>query len=131
MERSRFENLEVWQLAMKLVRNIYLISKSFPREEIYGITAQLRRAAISIPLNIAEGSGRGYDKVFLQFLFQARGSLMEVKTLILICKEIAILPQEKVKNLIKEIDTLHRKLNSLITYLQQSITDYRPQTTNY
>ncbi|MCD6148797.1 four helix bundle protein [bacterium] len=98
---------------------------------MYGITFQFRRAAIFISLNIAEGSGRGYDKVFLQFLFQARGSLMEVKTLILICKEIAILPQEKVKNLIKEIDTLHRKLNSLITYLQQSITHYRPQTTNY
>ena len=75
-----FRDLEVWQAAMELVVHIYKISKHFPKEEIYGLTSQLRRAAVSVASNIAEGKGRSSDRELIQFLCHARGSLFEIET---------------------------------------------------
>jgi four helix bundle protein len=75
-----YEDLEAWQAAMELVVQIYAATKSFPPDERYGLTNQLRRAAVSVSSNIAEGKGRVSDKELLQFLSRARGSLYEVQT---------------------------------------------------
>jgi four helix bundle protein len=83
-----YKDLVVWQKAMRLVANVYRETAHFPREEIYGLTSQLRRAAISIPCNIAEGQGRLTDGEFQQFLGYGRGSLLEVETLILIASDL-------------------------------------------
>lgn len=77
---QKYEDLEVWQQAMNLVTMIYELTKEFPKDEMYGLTSQIRRAAVSIPSNIAEGQGRATTKDFLHFLVIARGSLNEVKT---------------------------------------------------
>jgi four helix bundle protein len=79
-----YEDLKVWRLAMDLVLEIYRYTASFPKQEIYGLTSQMRRAAVSIPSNIAEGKGRYWRKELLQFLFHARGSLLELRTQITI-----------------------------------------------
>jgi four helix bundle protein len=75
-----YRDLEVWQAAMDLAEEIYRITKTFPREEIYALTIQVRRAAVSVPSNIAEGKGRSSDKELAQFLCHARGSLFEIET---------------------------------------------------
>ena len=80
MPVKTYEELEVWQKAMELVALIYRLTKGFPREEVYGLTSQLRRAAVSVPSNIAEGQGRRSTKEFLNHLSMARGSLLEVET---------------------------------------------------
>src|SRR5256885_129060 len=75
-----YRELIAWQRAMDMVAEVYRISRQFPREELYGLTNQIRRAAVSVPSNIAEGQGRGVGQAFCQFLRIARGSLQEVET---------------------------------------------------
>jgi four helix bundle protein len=81
---NSYQDLEVWKKAMELVTDIYKITQTFPKEELYGLTNQLRRASVSVPANIAEGWGRGTTKGYIQFLRIARGSLLEVETLMTI-----------------------------------------------
>ena len=85
--------LIVWQESMKLVRLVYQVTREFPREEIYGLTNQLRRAAVSIPSNIAEGAARVGNREFIQFLNIAQGSLSEVETQLLIAKDLGYLKE--------------------------------------
>lgn len=82
------KDLIVWQKSMTLVKELYKMTQSFPKEELYGITSQIRRAAVSIPSNIAEGYGRGHEKELIQFLYIALGSASELETQLIICKEI-------------------------------------------
>lgn len=85
-----FQDLSVWQRAMELTLAIYTLTKTFPRDEIYGLTPQLRRASVSIASNIAEGRGRGTDGEFKQFLNIAQGSTYEVQTQLLVAKQLKI-----------------------------------------
>ncbi|GGO78510.1 hypothetical protein GCM10011348_10590 [Marinobacterium nitratireducens] len=87
--------LEAWQAAMALVRSIYLWSQPFPEDERFGLTAQIRRAAISIPSNIAEGAGRGSTSAFCYFLKIARGSLSELETQYLIASDLGFNSRDK------------------------------------
>lgn len=99
MKRKRLENkimlvksykeLIVWQKSMNLVKEIYLLTEKFPNEELYGLVSQMRRAAVSIPSNIAEGYLRKHRKEFIQFLSVASGSAAELETQILICKSLS------------------------------------------
>ena len=82
------KDLEVWKEAMQLARDVYTWSQNLPREEIYGLVAQIRRAVISIPSNIAEGAARGSRREFRQFLYVALGSLAELETQIFLAKEL-------------------------------------------
>ena len=85
-----FQNLTVWQRAMELSEAVYNLTKTFPKEEIYGLTSQLRRASVSIASNIAEGRGRATDRDFKQFLNIAQGSTYEVQTQLLLSKRLKI-----------------------------------------
>jgi len=89
--RRKHHELRAWQEAMSLVKDIYKITASFPKEETYALTSQMRRAAISIPSNIAEGAARTGDRDFLQFLSISRGSLSELETQLMIAKELGYL----------------------------------------
>ena len=89
--RRKHHQLVAWQVAIELVKLVYGATSKFPREEAYGLTSQMRRAAISIPANIAEGAGRTTGKEFLQYLSIARGSLSELETLVHIAKELKYL----------------------------------------
>lgn len=99
-----YEKLAVWQKSMQLAELVYSTTKKFPKEEIYGIVSQMRRAAVSIPSNIAEGSRRGSENYFKQFLQIAFGSAAELETQIKLSKRLGYLDQtDKIEETIKEI----------------------------
>ena len=105
---------------MQLVKDIYLTVKDFPKEELYGLTSQIKRAAVSIPANIAEGIGRNYKKDTIQFLHISRGSLYELETLLNISEMIEILKTEQFNNISENIDECARIINGLISYYEKS-----------
>jgi four helix bundle protein len=88
MAARNYRDLFAWQRAMDLVTGVYHVTQSFPKSELYGLTNQLRRAAVSVPSNIAEGQGRGSDREFAQFLRIAHGSLREVETQLIIAERL-------------------------------------------
>ncbi|HEV8647803.1 MAG TPA: four helix bundle protein [Burkholderiales bacterium] len=108
------ESLQAWKEAMRLVRTIYDLTKTFPREEVYGLVAQMRRAAVSVPSNLAEGAARSSRKEFSQFLSVAKGSLSELETQLLISVDLGYLDRgNRVFNLAEQVAKLlaglHRK----------------------
>jgi four helix bundle protein len=121
MEKSRhnYENLIVWQQALGLAKEIYAVTRLFPHEELYGLVSQLRRAAFSIPLNIAEGHGRGSKKEFIQFLLIARGSAYELDTALLLAKDLHYLNSDKYHELSDKTKEISRLLNGLIGSLKR------------
>lgn len=128
-----FEKLEVWQEAVDFAKKIYEITNTFPLQERFGITAQCRRASISISLNIAEGHGRYHKREFKRFLFIARGSLYETLTLLRLARELDFFSEEDVyENLIDNGKRILSKLSGLINSLsgKSLSSDLRPQTTN-
>jgi four helix bundle protein len=115
-----YKQLEAWKKSMQLVKEVYVLTKSFPKEEMYALTSQLRRAAVSVPANIAEGSGRNYKKDTIQFLHISRGSLYEVETLLNIAVMVEIIIGEKLAPLSEKIDECLKILNGLIGYYEKS-----------
>jgi four helix bundle protein len=126
MQVKKYQELIAWQKAIALVTEIYSITAGFPQSEIYGLTSQLRRAAVSIPSNIAEGQGRATPGEFVQFLCHARGSLFEVETQIVIAKNLKYLTAEQQETMLGSLSELGRILNGLIASLQQK-TKFRRQ----
>ena len=113
MRVKDYRDLIVWQRAMDLVELIYKLTRLFPRDEQFGLTVQVRRAAVSVPSNIAEGQGRHTTREFLQFLSIASGSLKEVQTHVLIAQRLGYLNEEKASqamNLAEEVGRLHSGL---------------------
>src|SRR6266436_5665765 len=117
---ASYRDLRVWQLAMGLVIKVYEQTRDFPKHEIYGMTSQMRRAAVSIPSNIAEGKGRSSDRDRAHFFCQARGSLLELETQILIAQQLEYLPSSDGEELIANSSQLGRMLNALIQSLRDS-----------
>lgn len=113
-----YRDLRVWQSSMKLVLNIYKVTQNFPRSELYGLVNQMRRAAVSVPSNIAEGKGRLTDPDRLRFFSQARGSLLELETQIVIAEQLRYIPCTEAKNLIQSSGELGRMLNALIASIR-------------
>jgi len=113
-----YQDLIAWQKAMDLTVAVYRATASFPREEIYGLTSQLRRAATSIPSNIAEGQGRNSTGEFLQFLGHARGSLFEVETQLLVASKLGMLDSQAATGLLENTSELSRILSGLIGSLR-------------
>jgi four helix bundle protein len=109
-----FRDLNIWHKGIDLVKDIYKETQNFPRQEIYGLTNQIRRAAISIPSNIAEGHIRQHRAEFRQFLSVALGSLAELETQIVISRELNYISIEKTKNLIDQMSSLGKMIRSLI-----------------
>ena len=118
---SSYRDLLVWQKAMELTVKSYLLSHSFPRSEMYGLTSQLRRARVSIPSNIAEGYGRGSCKEYLQFLFIAQGSLKELETQTILAQRLSFSSQEDASDLLRDSETLGKMLRGLIVSLRTKL----------
>jgi four helix bundle protein len=119
MAVQSYRELIVWQKAMKLVQSIYSLTKDFPKEEVYALTSQIRRAAVSIPSNIAEGQGRDSTKEFLHHLSIAYGSLMEVETQILIAQSLEYLKSEETNLILEKTAETGRLINGLSRSLKQ------------
>jgi len=113
-----FKDLIVWQKGIELVNEIYKVTKHFPKEELYGLTSQARRAAISIPTNVAEGWGRGTTKNYIQFLEISRGSLYELNTLIIISYNQEYISKETCDEIENRLNEIGRMLNALINKLE-------------
>jgi four helix bundle protein len=109
-----FRDLLIWQKSMNLVTEIYQLTNSFPKEEIYGLSSQIRRCSVSIPSNIAEGYGRESDKDLLRFLNISVGSLFEMQTQLEIAKNISYLKEQDFNNLYEDSREVERMLVSFI-----------------
>jgi four helix bundle protein len=118
MTTRNFRDLIAWQKAMDLVEEVYVASSRFPRDELYGLTSQLRRAAISIPCNIAEGQGRRTSGEFVHFLSVAHGSLREVETQILIAERLKYVSAERTEHFIALTAEIGRLLSGLSSSLR-------------
>ena len=113
MAVQNYQQLTVWQKAMKLVVTIYQLTELFPKTEIYGLTSQMRRAAVSIPSNIAEGSRRGTRKDYRQFVLNAYGSGAELETQIEIAKQLGFAKEYNYTQVSSLLDEVMRMLNGL------------------
>jgi len=109
-----FTDLEVWQIGKDIVRQNYELTSHFPKEEIFGIASQIKRAALSIPANIAEGFGRFHFPDKARFYINARGSLYELKSHLLISEHLGFASGGQIQDIIKIVDELSVKLNNLI-----------------
>lgn len=114
---ERYENLDVWKKSMNYVEEVYALAKKLPKEELYGLSDQIRRAVVSIPSNIAEGYGRATTKEYTHFLSIARGSKYEVETQMRICERLGYLPKEEVDNLMSRNSDITRMLTAMINKL--------------
>jgi len=117
MKIKSYNDLDIWKRSIKLVEDIYRLTKSFPKEELYGLTSQMRRAAVSIPSNIAEGFTRLHDKEYKQFLYIALGSCSELSTQIIIASRLEYFDNNKIEQLLNEIDEICKMTMSLIKKL--------------
>ena len=126
MKTRHFRDLIVWQRSMKLAGVVYAATKAFPQEEMFGLTSQLRRAAVSVPSNIAEGHGRLTDNGFAVFLGQARGSLFEVETQIEMASTLGYIKAVEAKKMIAECDEVVKMLNGLLKTLKEKETKLAP-----
>jgi four helix bundle protein len=114
-----YKDLEVWQRSMNLVKQVYVLTNKLPKEELYGLTSQIRRAAVSIPSNIAEGSERQGTKELMQFINVALGSAAELETQLIIAHEVGYIDQ--INSLMEDIIIVKKMLNSLLLSLRKKL----------
>ena len=115
---TQFEDLRVWQQAQDLSVVVYNLSKSFPKDEIYGLTSQIRRAANSISANIAEGFGHRTKPAKINFYHIAYGSLLEVKNFLYLSEKLGFCQNEQITDILQAVTSLQKQLNSLIASLK-------------
>ena len=113
---SDYKDLLVWQKSMDLAQVVYAITKAFPKDELYGLTSQMRRCAVSIPSNIAEGSNRSSNKEFKYFLYISLGTAAELETQLLLAQRIGYVSD--LETLLSEITSIRKMINSLIRTLK-------------
>jgi len=119
MRVNSYRDLEVWQRGRSIAKLSYLLTKAFPKEELYGMTAQIRQAATSIPSNIAEGWGRHYPAEFIQFLRIANGSRTELETHLIVSGDVGLCPESAIQPLLQETEILGKQLLTLERSLQR------------
>ena len=119
IEVKSYRDLTVWQKSMDLVVRCYQITSKFPKTEIYGLTSQIQRAAVSIPANIAEGKGRNHLGDYIRHLSIANGSLKELETHLIIVGQLAYLKQEELEPILNKCDEIGKMLHSLMEKLGQ------------
>lgn len=109
-----FRDLQAWRKSIDLVLDIYALTRSFPRDELFGLSAQLRRAAVSVASNVAEGKGRSSDREFALFLHHARGSLCGIETQLVIAQKLGYASEKQAVTLERSAGELARMINGLI-----------------
>jgi four helix bundle protein len=124
---KHYKELLVWQKGMNLAKLVYKLTMRFPAEERYGLTSQMRRAAVSVPSNIAEGQARRSTNEFLQFLSVAEGSLAELDTQLCLSVELGFALQTEVAPCLKEVDELQK----MLVALKRKLSSYSPLATRH
>ena len=125
MSLSSFRNLEVWKKGIRLAREAYLLTQSFPKFETYGLSSQIQRSAVSVPANIAEGHARGSTKEYLHHLSIARGSLAELETLLVVAEELNYSKPQLSAQLFDQCMQEARMVNALQTSLRRRLKEKR------
>ena len=116
------KELRVWQQSIEMVTSIYLMTKAFPKEELFGLVSQMRRAAVSVPSNIAEGYARGSDKEKLHFLRISSGSMSEIETQLMISSNLGYISQDLFNELSEQITSVWKQLNALISSIKKRLS---------
>jgi len=112
------KDLDIWKLGIGLVKNVYLLTGTFPSSEKYGLSSQMQRCAVSVPSNIAEGAARKSKNEYIQFLYISLGSLAELETQVIISKEIAYTQNNMA--ILSDIEILRKKMLNFITYVKEN-----------
>jgi len=120
MSDKPHKNLDAWKLSFEFVKHLYIITANFPSEEKFGLISQLRRAAVSVPVNIAEGAGRKSTKEFINFLSIALGSVSELDTLILLSRDLGFMKTEISVELLNKLDIIGKLIYGLMKKLRQN-----------
>lgn len=120
MDIKSYKDLIVWKKAKDLAIEIYKITRDFPKEEVFGMTNQLRRAVVSISNNISEGTGRQYKKDTIQLLFVSNGSLNEVESMLQIANELGFIKEKQTDELVERTEQVRKLLKGFINYFQDS-----------
>lgn len=115
------KNLNAWIKSFEFVKEVYVVTQSFPSEERYGLVSQIKRASVSVPVNIAEGAARKSNKEFIQFLHIALGSVTELDTLLLLSFELSFISQEQLNILIEKLDIIGKLIYGLIKSSEKKI----------
>jgi len=130
MQPNRYQDLRAWQRAIELVERIYTLTAKLPQDEMFGLKSQMRRCAVSIPSNIAEGQGRATRGEFQQFLGHARGSLYELETQIVIAAKLGYVGPADEGSLLAQCKELGRTVNALMASLRPGSPRRQPTTDN-
>ena len=115
------KDLDIWEKGIDLVTDIYKITRKFPKEEIYGLTSQMRKSAISYPSNIAEGAAKNTKSDYIRFIYISLGSLSELETQVIISKNLGFIPD--VNDLLKEIEILRKMTLNFIKHLKNKVNE--------
>lgn len=118
-DEKNYKNLDVWKEARKLVPLIYTLTQEFPEDEKFGLTSQIKRAAISVPSNIAEGMGRNSSKETRQFFFIAKGSLYEIETQLYLSLDLGFITEDKSEHIFNQITSVRKLIIGFIKYLDK------------
>jgi four helix bundle protein len=118
MSINSYRDLRIWQQGVEIAKACYLLTRGFPRDELFGLTSQIRRSSTSIPANIAEGNGRENTGEYIQFLRIAQGSLKELETHLIVSREVAITKAIEIAPLLEQADSLGKMIRTLIRKLQ-------------
>ena len=114
---DNFRDLKIWQVSIELVKKVYVISSKLPKEEMYGLKSQMRRSAVSIPSNVAEGFRRQHNNEFKQFLYISLGSCAELETQTIIAEELGYIGKDQTSKLFEDLDHVCRMTSNLIKTL--------------
>ncbi len=123
---QKYTELDVWKQARILASMIYEITADYPKTERFGIISQMRKCAVSVPSNIAEGCGRQHTKETIQFLNIARGSLYELETQLYISKDLTFISEEQLNSLLQQIESLGKLLNGFIRFKNVKLEPNKP-----
>jgi four helix bundle protein len=113
-----YTELDVWKHSRGLVKRVYILSDSFPKDELYTLTNQVRRCSISIPSNIAEGIGRQSNKETIHFLYISRGSLFELETQLFLAFDLNYISKQQLENILEQVTSCKKLLNGFINYFK-------------
>ena len=114
-----YTDLDVWKYSRELVKLVYLLTKTFPKEELYALTNQIKRSVVSVPSNIAEGIGRQSNKETIHFLHIAKGSLYEVETQLYLSYDLSYISEIELKNILEKVISNKKVLNGFINYYKK------------
>ena len=125
MSVQSYKDLDIWKRSCTMVTTIYRATENFPKREMFGLTSQLRRAAISVPANIAEGAARLYTREYIRFLSNALGSIAELETLFKVSVDLGYITEQRIQNATQELDEIGRMTRRLVQRLEEQLATSR------